>query len=97
MIPLRLSPRAEADLEEIGDFIARDNPSRAATFVDQLRTAIDRIAQNPEAYVARDNLMPGIRMAVHRQYLILFRILPAEIRVERILHGARNLPRIFGG
>jgi len=28
-----LSPLAEFDLEEIGDYIARDNPGRAVSFI----------------------------------------------------------------
>ncbi len=32
-----LSPIAEFDLEEIGDYIARDNPSRAVSFVREIR------------------------------------------------------------
>ncbi len=39
----------------------------------------------------------GLRMAVHGRYLVLFRDLPDKnvVRVERVLHGARNLPRLF--
>jgi plasmid stabilization system protein ParE len=33
---LLLSPRAAADLEEIADYITRDNPARAASFVAEL-------------------------------------------------------------
>jgi plasmid stabilization system protein ParE len=32
-------------------------------------------------------------MAVHGRYLILFRSDPNGVRVERILHSARRLPR----
>ena len=31
-----LSPQAEIDLREIDDYIARDNPQRAASFVGEL-------------------------------------------------------------
>jgi toxin ParE1/3/4 len=31
-----LSPQAVADLQEIGDYIARDNPQRAASFASEL-------------------------------------------------------------
>ena len=36
-------------------------------------------------------------MAVHGHYLVLYRDLPAEdtVRIERMLHGARNLPRLL--
>lgn len=33
-----LAPLAEQDLEAIGDYIARDNPRRALSFVHELRT-----------------------------------------------------------
>jgi len=32
-------------------------------------------------------------MAVHRRYLIFFRVDVDYVRIERILHGARRLPR----
>ena len=33
----RFSPLAELDLEEIGDYIARDNPPRALSFIEEIR------------------------------------------------------------
>jgi toxin ParE1/3/4 len=46
---------------------------------------------------ARIDLAPGVRMAVHGRYLVFYRDLPADnaVRVERVLHGARNLPRLL--
>jgi toxin ParE1/3/4 len=38
---LFFSPRAEADLEDIGDYIARDNPARAISFLEELRSHCD--------------------------------------------------------
>jgi toxin ParE1/3/4 len=92
---IRFSPRAFADLDEIGEYIARENPDRAATFVDELEDACSRVAENPLAYPLRADLAADLRMAVHKNYLIFFRTLPGEIRIERILHGARNLHRFW--
>ena len=94
---LRLSPRAAADLEEIADYIARDNPVRAATFVDELEPKCRAVAASPELNPARNDLAPGMRMAVHGRYLVLYRDLPDEdtVRIERVLHGVRNLPRLL--
>jgi toxin ParE1/3/4 len=91
---LLLSPRAAADLEEIADYIARDNPVRAASFVAELEATCQAVAASPEHYPARSDLAPGLRMAVRGRYLVLYRNLPGEntVRVERVLHGARNLP-----
>ena len=94
---LLLSPRAAADLEEIAEYIARDNPVRAASFVAELEATCRAVAAAPELYPARPDLAPGLRMAVHGRYLVLYRDLTREgtVRVERVLHGARNLPRLL--
>jgi toxin ParE1/3/4 len=92
---LVLSPRAQLDLEEIGDYIALDNPVRALSFLDQLRAHCERISGMPGAYPAREDLGTGIRMAVHGRYLILFRTNDEAVRIERILHSARRPPSVL--
>lgn len=49
---VRLSRRAEAeaDLVEITDFIAIDNPERATDFEDELLEHAHKIAQTPLGY-----------------------------------------------
>ncbi len=42
---------AEKDLEEIGDYIAADNPARALRFVREIRRHCGEIATSPLAYV----------------------------------------------
>jgi hypothetical protein len=58
---------------------------------------VQRGRGHPAIYPARPDLAPGLRMAVHGRYLVLFRELPGEngVRIERVLHGARNLPRLL--
>ena len=94
---LLLSPRAAADLEEIADYIARDNPARAGTFVAGLEAKCRAVAAASELYPCRTDLAPGLRMAVHGRTLVLYRDLPGEdtVRIERVLHSARNLPRLL--
>ncbi len=45
---LLITPVAAFDLEEIGDYIAQDNPIRAGTFVAELRAHCEKICLNPE-------------------------------------------------
>ena len=70
-----LSDEAEADLEQIGDYIARDNPARAGTFLDELEESCRELGHMPLAYP----LLPryerfGIRRRVHGNYLIFYRV-----------------------
>ncbi|HUB49003.1 MAG TPA: type II toxin-antitoxin system RelE/ParE family toxin [Acetobacteraceae bacterium] len=93
---LLLSPRAAIDLEEIAEYIARDNPVRAISFVAELEAKCRAVAETPELYPARGDLAPGLRMAVHGRCLVLYRDLPEEnvVRIERVVHGSRNLHRL---
>lgn len=94
---LLLSPRAAIDLEEIAEYIARDNPVRAASFVAELHAKCQAVAETPKLYPVRTDLAPGVHMAVHGRYLVLYRDLPANnaVRIERVVHGSRNLPRLI--
>jgi toxin ParE1/3/4 len=94
---LTFSPRAAIDLEEIAEYIARDNPPRAARFVAELEAKCRAVAETPELYPSRSDLAPGLRMAVHGRYAVLYRDVPDQntVRIERIVHGARNLPRLI--
>ena len=90
-----ISADAEADLRQIADFIAHDNPLRAATFTAELRRKAMAIGQFPRAYPRKPNLGPNHRAAIHRPYVIVFRIEDEKVYVVRILHGARDLSAIF--
>lgn len=93
---LVLAPLAVTDLRQIAAYIARDNPKRAASFVVELEATCRATAASPTAFPTRDDLAPGLRMAVHGQYLVFFRVLvdAGVVRVERVLHGRRDVGRL---
>lgn len=45
-----LSAKARSDLQEIGDYIAADNPRRAVTFVLELRRSCLDLSEHPLRY-----------------------------------------------
>jgi toxin ParE1/3/4 len=89
---LVILPAARADLLEIGDFIALDNPERALSFLAELEHVMHAAAERPGSFPARDDLHPGLRAARHGRYLIFFVEAREEVQVVRVLHGARDLP-----
>jgi toxin ParE1/3/4 len=89
---LRLSPRVPHDLEEIADFIAADSPRHALRVLRQLRAKMKEIAKQPELYRLRPELGADARLATVDQYVILFRIRRNAVRIERVVHGGRDLP-----
>ena len=89
------SPLAESDLEGIGDYIARDNPQRALSFVLELKEQCEKICDMPLAFPLRSELGEGFRMVVFKSYLIFYRAFEKTVRIERVLHGARNIQVLF--
>lgn len=94
MKQLVISEAARRDLIDIGDHIAEDNPERSITFVDELEAKAGKAGERPSSFPAREDLGPGVRSALHRSYNIFFREGPEEVRILRILHGARDFSRI---
>lgn len=95
MMQVTFSPKARQDLIEIGDHIALDSPANARRFVGKLMEQCQRIGKAPMGYVGRDDLAPGVRMAALERYVIFFRVPGDAVRIERVLHGARNLPIVL--
>ncbi len=82
---------AEADLEKIGDYIAQDNPRRAASFIRELRQAALELSDAPRAFP----LIPqyenhGIRRRAFRSHLIFYTIDGDQLSIVHVLHGARD-------
>ena len=91
---LTFSPVARADLLAIARHIAEDNPDRALSFVAELEAKAAQAAERPGSFPASD-VAPGLRSIVYGRYLLLFRELADEVRIVRVLHSARDLPRAF--
>lgn len=87
---LIITPLAQRDLETIGDYIAEDNPARAATFIRELRNQCSKIQQTPKAYRLRSDIASGIRSSVYGRYVIYFIADNDIVRIIRILHGAMD-------
>ena len=85
------SPAAQADLLDIAAFIAQDNPTRALTFVDELEDKCTALGSAPGIGTARPELGEGICMLPYGRYLIFYRTASKGLRIERILHGARDI------
>ena len=88
---LTFSPAAEADLIEIALRIAQDNPARALTFVAELEGRCDALGGAPGISTSRPELGEGVRMLPHGRYLIFYREVNKALRIERIIHGARDV------
>lgn len=87
----RISQQAAREIRGIGEYIARDNPERANSFIDELHGRVREIAERPLSFPPRPDLAPELRCALHRPYLILFRINDDAVEFVHVIHGARDV------
>jgi toxin ParE1/3/4 len=90
-----LSPKALDDLEEIGDYIAKDNKEAAHSFVSRLRNRCFSLVDNPQIGRNRAQLRPQLRSVTESNYIIFYRCSPGLVEIVRILNGARDIEKIF--
>ena len=83
------------DLQDIADYIARDNPETAVGFARQLVNKVNQIAEQPFIFPIKEELGINLRSALHGHYHIIFEIDGDNVIIFRILHGARNIPDIL--
>lgn len=86
-------PMAREDLRAIIRYIGKDDPTRAKSFGEEIRTKAGLLAKHPE--LGRSGRLPGIReLVVHPNYIVFYRILIKTDTVEvlRVKHAAQQIP-----
>jgi toxin ParE1/3/4 len=85
-----LRKSAEADIDEILDYIAADNPQAAPELYSELLRLFDRLARFPESGRRRKELLSGLRSVPFGNYVVFFEG-SNPIEINRVLHGARDI------
>lgn len=83
------------DLDSIEAYIAQDSPENASRFIVQLDETCHLLGEMPMMGRARDDLRAGVRMFVHRRYVILYSLLENGVVIERIASPYRNIKDMF--
>ena len=84
MTPVKFAPVSLNDLLEIGHRIALDDPQRAETFVTELEVACLKLSEFPNIGRSRPDIGDGVRVKVHRQYIIIYRNAEKSVEILRV-------------
>jgi len=84
---------AEADLDDIYDYIARDVPYYAELFVDTLIEATDKLEDHPRMgrKVPEADYREDVRELIVQGYRIIYRLQTGQLQILTVIHGSRNL------
>ncbi len=92
---LRRTARAEQDLIEIWNFIARDNEAAADRVFDLLVAKSELVAQNPAIGRVRRELGDSVRSTLAGSWAVLYRVHANHVEILRYLHTRRRMPEIL--
>ena len=81
---------ALTSVDEIAGFIAKDNPTRATSFVLELHAAVTKLQTHPG--MGRAGRVPGTReLVLHKNYIAIYRVRGDDVEILRLHYAARNL------
>ena len=89
------------DLPGIYAYIARDNPAAAERVLNAVEATLQQLARQPLSsmiFRTPNPRLAGLRMlpvAGFENYLVFYRAESDAVRLLYVVHGARQLPRLF--
>jgi toxin ParE1/3/4 len=91
-----IARQVESDLDEIADYIGKDNPERALSFVREIRSRFAQIVERPHSFPIHEEWRAELRSAIHGRYHIVFTVIGDTVHIIRVIHGARDIDAMFG-
>lgn len=89
-----LSPRAQADIEDIWDYSATQwGVKQAEIYIRKIQVVIEHVAAEPGIARSCDAIRPGYWKYPAGSHVIFFKLMPGGINVIRILHGRMDFER----
>ena len=94
------SPKAQADLDEIWNYISDKlmNPTAAENTVNGILDTVDILKDQSgigkPLYFA-SGLYSGYRYLIYKNYLAFYRILDEKVYVVRVIYGRRDYMRLL--
>jgi toxin ParE1/3/4 len=84
------STRAREDLRGIVRYVSQDKPIAAKNLVALLKDKCKLLGPFPEMGELREDIMPSLRAFSVGQFVIYYLPTGAGVRIERVVHGARD-------
>lgn len=88
----KLAQLAERDLEAIWDYsFVNWGVSKASSYLDDLLTTFELLAEHPEMSWLRTEFIPAVRIHQHAHHLIVYLQDETDIHIVRVLHESMNI------
>lgn len=91
-------PIAQKDLEEIIQYVQKDNPSAAENFLTDFDETVSKLGDFPlMGQVPKDRRLEHLnyRLLIVGNYLVFYVVEDNYVEIRRILHGRRKYSFLF--
>jgi toxin ParE1/3/4 len=89
------SKQAQQDLEEILDYLDSQSTQAADRFATKFDDLCELHATHPRIGASSEQYAPNLRHFAVWNYAIFYRPIEDGIELIRIIHGARDIPKLF--
>ena len=89
MYEVRWLRAALDDLDHIAEFIARDNPDRAQSFVHEIFNQVEALGRFPFMGSSSEDI-DARELVVHRNYLVVYRLVGETVEILQVWHAAQD-------
>jgi toxin ParE1/3/4 len=96
MTRLLVTPEAEADINDILDYLHKEAGARVAvSYGHKFATLIERLVESPGIGPPRPALGPDARIGIVPPYLLIYDFTAPDdtLTLLRVVHGRRNITR----
>lgn len=94
--PVVWSADAEGDLFDIWDYLSQEvSPNVADNRLRDIHRTIANLADYPRLGRERSEIRAGLRSLANPPHVIFYRVAAEQIEILRVLHGHRDLVRVF--
>lgn len=91
-----LTDEAVVDLESIFDYSEDQfGFDQAVKYLNELDSCFKFIGSNPNSGKLRSEIRKGLRSFTKDNHIIFYRMIQDTVRIVRVLHGSKDLPRQF--
>lgn len=91
-----LSEEADLDIDSIFDYTEREHSfNQAIKYLLSLETIFENLVKNPNIGRKRNEIKIGLYSIVEQEHVIFYRILKNHVRIVRVLHGSKDIPKQF--
>jgi toxin ParE1/3/4 len=89
-----VSPRAQADIDDIWDYTVECWGERqAALYLKLIKATVDAVAKDPGVGRNCDDVRPGVRRYQVGAHVVFYRVFGTAIVVVRVLHQRMDVER----